>query len=234
MTSVVRSASGDASSAPAMRAANAARQIRAPAPGRHAGQRPRPPLRPLASRPRRRRAPSAARAERARHARDSAAARARRGRRARRAARGGSPHATANAERAPRACAASAALMRVQRRAADGLVAAAQLVDELRRGRAPAADVGHERGEVVQVVDGAVRDERRPRRRSSRARSARTYSTTARTLSTGVSGMMPWPRLKMCPGRPPAASRTRWACLTATSRVASSAHGSMLPWTARS
>src|SRR5262249_57054946 len=31
-----------------------------------------------------------------------------------------------------------------------------------------------------------------------------TKSTRAITFSTGVSGRMPWPRLKMCPGRPPA------------------------------
>ena len=31
-----------------------------------------------------------------------------------------------------------------------------------------------------------------------------THLTTWMTLSTGVPGTMPWPRLKMCPGRPAA------------------------------
>ena len=34
-----------------------------------------------------------------------------------------------------------------------------------------------------------------------------THLTTWMTLSTGVPGTMPWPRLKMWPGRPAAASR---------------------------
>src|SRR5215216_1207638 len=34
-----------------------------------------------------------------------------------------------------------------------------------------------------------------------------TASTSAITFSTGVSGKMPWPRLKMCPGRPSACWR---------------------------
>src|SRR6185503_11033207 len=36
------------------------------------------------------------------------------------------------------------------------------------------------------------------------ALSSCTASTNAITLSTGVSGSIPWPRLKICPGRPPA------------------------------
>lgn len=40
-----------------------------------------------------------------------------------------------------------------------------------------------------------------------------TISTSAITFSTGVSGRMPWPRLKMCPGRPPACARISLACV---------------------
>src|ERR1700677_4565528 len=56
-----------------------------------------------------------------------------------------------------------------------------------------------------------------------------THSTTRITFSTGVPGTMPWPRLKICPGRPPAAVNTSCTFAFSTSSGANSAMGSRLP-----
>src|ERR1044072_614407 len=58
-----------------------------------------------------------------------------------------------------------------------------------------------------------------------------TMSTSAITLSTGVSGRMPCPRLKMWPGRPPAWSRMCLACARSVSWFANSETGSRFPIT---
>src|ERR1700679_2773593 len=59
-----------------------------------------------------------------------------------------------------------------------------------------------------------------------------THSTTRITFSTGVAGTMPWPRLKMCPGRPAAAVSTSFTRAFKTSSGANSVMGSRLPCTA--
>src|SRR5581483_443870 len=61
---------------------------------------------------------------------------------------------------------------------------------------------------------------------------SRTKSTTARTWSTGVSGRMPCPRLKMWPGRDPV--RRRSSCTRAfnSGSGARRTAGSKLPWMA--
>src|ERR1700679_629107 len=59
-----------------------------------------------------------------------------------------------------------------------------------------------------------------------------THSTTRITFSTGVPGTMPWPRLKMCPGLPPAAVSTSCTFAFNTCSGANSAMGSRLPCTA--
>ena len=56
--------------------------------------------------------------------------------------------------------------------------------------------------------------------------------TTWRTASTGVVGTMPWPRLKMWPGRPAAAARTSATRASRTFSGAKRVMGSRLPWTA--
>ena len=45
--------------------------------------------------------------------------------------------------------------------------------------------------------------ERLLRAASAQGLKSRTISTTAFTFSTGVSGRIPWPKLKMCPGLVP-------------------------------
>ena len=59
-----------------------------------------------------------------------------------------------------------------------------------------------------------------------------TWSTTARTASTGVPGRMPWPRLKTWPGRPPARRSTSSTRARSRSRGAKRSVGSRFPWTA--
>ena len=58
--------------------------------------------------------------------------------------------------------------------------------------------------------------------------------TRARTFSTGVCGSTPWPRLKMCPARPPAWASTSAARRRTSSGVVNSTIGSRFPCTARS
>ena len=53
------------------------------------------------------------------------------------------------------------------------------------------------------------------------------------TFSTGVLGTMPWPRLKICPGRPSAWSRMLRTRLRINSGSAKSVMGSRLPCTAQ-
>src|SRR5215469_10031655 len=59
-----------------------------------------------------------------------------------------------------------------------------------------------------------------------------TYSATTFTFSTGVSGRMPCPRLKMWPLRPPARWRISWAQTRTCWRSEKSTTGSRFPCTA--
>lgn len=61
------------------------------------------------------------------------------------------------------------------------------------------------------------------------ALSSWTSSTTAMACSTDVCCRIPCPRLKMCPGRPPASRRTRRTSVSRCLRLPSSAQGSRLP-----
>ena len=56
-----------------------------------------------------------------------------------------------------------------------------------------------------------------------------TQSTRAWRCSTGVWGRTPWPRLKICPGRPPTRSRTSWAAARIVGTSASKTAGSRFP-----
>ncbi len=63
----------------------------------------------------------------------------------------------------------------------------------------------------------------------SYGRNSRTIWTTAFTFSTGVSGRMPWPRLKMWPGRVPVRRSRSCTLLRSSGSGANSATGSRLP-----
>ena len=67
-----------------------------------------------------------------------------------------------------------------------------------------------------------------------RQREPCTWRASACTCSSGVVGRMPWPRLKMCPGRPAARRRTSSAAASRRSSGPSSSVGSRLPWMPRS
>src|SRR4029453_6035178 len=60
------------------------------------------------------------------------------------------------------------------------------------------------------------------------APSSWTMSTRAATCSTGVVWWTPWPRLKMCPGRPPARARIAFTRSRNSAGLASNAAGSRL------
>src|SRR5271170_4280951 len=64
------------------------------------------------------------------------------------------------------------------------------------------------------------------------AECSRTNSQSALTFSTGVSGRMPWPRLKMWPGRPAAWRKMSSARFLSSFQSAKSSTGSRLPCTA--
>ena len=49
-------------------------------------------------------------------------------------------------------------------------------------------------------------------------------STSARALSTGVCGSTPWPKLKMCPGRPAACCRTSLRTATQFGHIGQERH----------
>src|SRR5881628_1403133 len=63
-------------------------------------------------------------------------------------------------------------------------------------------------------------------------RNSRTISTTAFTFSTGVSGRIPCPRLKICPGRAPVRFSRSVTCSFNSAIGANRMVGSKLPWIA--
>src|SRR5271166_793631 len=104
--------------------------------------------------------------------------------------------------------------------------------------RPPARDVLQELGNVVDPLGAAVRDQQNGRfthhflaavadELNSCTKSARLF-----TLSTGVSGKMPWPRLKMCPGRLSASRRMCSARCFTSLHEANNVTGSKFPCTA--
>jgi hypothetical protein len=83
---------------------------------------------------------------------------------------------------------------------ADLREAVRHLFENLRRNRAAAAD---EVELLRHILDALGRAMAQQEYRLLHGRKSRTISTTAFTFSTGVSGRMPWPRLKIWPGRAP-------------------------------
>src|SRR5580765_144749 len=121
----------------------------------------------------------------------------------------------------------------VERRpAADPPVALGQLLDGLVRDRTAGANVLEVRADVREVGRAAVRHQH------DRGLHAAVRSWTSSTIlfrSAGsVSGSTPWPRLKMWPGRPPAASRIAIAADSTRSNGPSRSAGSRFPCTPRS
>ena len=156
------------------------------------------------------------------------------------------PHADVDRQRARRRAASAArrpsawrARQLVERRAAaDQLVVVRDLLEALGRDAAARACTISRNGRMSSRAS-PVRRRRsagRRRRRVIATDSSWTMSTSARTWSTGVSGRMPWPRLKMWPG--PAARRASRIALRprggSRRRAASSTAGSRLPCTATS
>src|ERR1035441_8278427 len=108
----------------------------------------------------------------------------------------------------------------------------------LRHGPA-ARDVLQELGNVLHPLRTAVSDEQHCRLAHSALAglaAVRLNSCTncakSFTLETGVCGKMPWPRLKMCPGRPSARRRMCSARRFSSGHDANSVTGSRLPCTA--
>src|SRR5664279_2898081 len=126
-----------------------------------------------------------------------------------------------------------------QRRAANQRVAMLHLAHYgLRHGPA-ARDVQQELGNVLHPLRTAVSDEQHCRLAHSilaglAAVKLNSCTNCARsfTLVTGVCGKMPWPRLKMCPGRPSARRRMCSARRFSSGHDANSVTGSRLPCTA--
>src|SRR5689334_23099252 len=101
-----------------------------------------------------------------------------------------------------------------RRAAADGVVALAQLSEELGRGRTPAADVrvvrlevGRRRGRAVGHGDDAVHA-------TASSACSWTSSTSRPGTSGGVSGSTPWPRLKTYPAAGASARTARASAAT--------------------
>src|ERR1019366_8691516 len=116
-----------------------------------------------------------------------------------------------------------------RRTSADGGVTAGELIQHARGNRLAAA---HEREgwrHVLYAVRRSVGEQQDAR---VHGRNSRTISTTALTFSTGVSGRMPWPRLKMWPGRLPVRLSSSCTLARNSGSGAKSATGSRLPWMA--
>src|SRR6185437_23900 len=84
--------------------------------------------------------------------------------------------------------------------------------------------------DVAQCSGASVRHDENAER-LAHAVSVCTRSTTRRTASTGVVGKTPWPRLKMCPGRPSARAMMSWTRASSSAGGANSATGSRFPCT---
>src|ERR1700684_2802566 len=105
------------------------------------------------------------------------------------------------------------------------------------RERTPARNVLEEFGNVLDAVGTAMRDEqhgRLHRAAPDTAAALKSCTNLARsfTFSTGVCGRMPWPRLKMWPGRASARRRICSARLFTSRQDANSVIGSRFPCTA--
>src|SRR5258708_22459364 len=81
-----------------------------------------------------------------------------------------------------------------RRTAADRGVAVGDLVEHARGDRLAAA---HKREVLRYILNAFRRSVGEQQDAALHGRNSRTISTTALTLSTGVSGRIPWPRLKM-------------------------------------
>jgi hypothetical protein len=86
------------------------------------------------------------------------------------------------------------------RRAADLRVAVVHFFEDLRRNRPAAA---HEFEILWNILNALRRTVGKQENSLLYGRNSRTISTTAFTFSTGVSGRIPWPKLKIWPGRVP-------------------------------
>src|ERR1019366_1967041 len=127
-----------------------------------------------------------------------------------------------------------------QGRAANQRVAMLHLAHHRFRHGPAARDVLQELGNVLHLLRTAVSDEQHRRLAHSllaglAAVKPNSCTNCARsfTLETGVCGKMPWPRLKMCPGRPSARRRMCSARRFSSGHDANSNTGSRLPCTAR-
>src|ERR1039457_844416 len=116
-----------------------------------------------------------------------------------------------------------------RRTAADPSVAAGGLIEHARGNRLAAA---HEREVLRHVLYAFRRSVGEQQDATVHGRNSRTISTTALTFSTGVSGRIPWPRLKMWPGRVPVRFSNSCTLARNSGSGAKSATGSRLPWMA--
>src|SRR5829696_3347396 len=122
-----------------------------------------------------------------------------------------------------------------RRAAADAPVALGQLLDGLVGDWPTLADVLEVRTDVLWGGRRAVRHENDGVAQAWTAAVRSCTSSRRRRSWTGsVLGRTPWPRLKMCPGRPPAASRMASVAHSTRSHEPRSSAGSRLPWTPRS
>src|SRR6266566_3395460 len=116
------------------------------------------------------------------------------------------------------------------------------LLDYFRRKRASASYSQQEIGNLIDGIRAAVRKQEHTCvlvriahfSTAALAEYSCTYAASAFTFSTGVSGKMPWPKLKMCPGRPAARSRISWAQSFTFFQAENSTTGSRFPCTAPS
>src|SRR5262245_16395494 len=120
----------------------------------------------------------------------------------------------------------------VEGRAANPPVALGELLDRLVGDRPARADVLEVRPDVREVGRAPVRHE--DDRRFHAAVRSWTSPTILFRSAGSVSGRTPWPRLKMCPGRPPAASRIAITPGSTRSKGPSRSAGSRFPCTPRS
>ena len=119
---------------------------------------------------------------------------------------------------------------------AERAVALDEVVEVLGRDRPAAADVGVVGGDVLEALGRAVRhqDDRGLMPPPSRPPLVDELSEPRQRRPGRSPGRTPWPRLKMCPGRPPARAEHVARRRSTRSHGPSSTAGSRLPWTPRS
>ena len=113
-----------------------------------------------------------------------------------------------------------------RRPASDVGVALFDFLGQLGSQRPAAAHQGQVLRDILQAVRRAVGEQEDG---LLHGRNSRTICTTAFTASTGVSGRMPWPVLKMCPGRVPVRFSSSVTLIFNSGRGAKSAPGSRFP-----